>query len=88
MIKKKQERQEKYENSHQKVPKASSQNKKSTLRNLDNNTEIKISFQQKNNGKNNTIPPNSSNFDELYKRLNQRKEKNNLKCYKNIPNFH
>ena len=83
ITKKKQERQEKYENSHQKVPKASSQNKKSTLRNLDNNTEIKISFQQKNNGKNNTIPPNSSNFDELYKRLNQRKEKNNLKCYKN-----
>ena len=83
ITKKKQERYEKYENSNQKVPRASSQNKKSTLRNLDNNTKLEINLNQKNNGKNNTIPINSKNFDELYKRLNQKKEKNNLKCYKN-----
>jgi invasion protein IalB len=49
------------------------------LRNLDNNTKLDININQKNNGKNNTIPVNSKNFDEIYKRLNQKKEKNNLK---------
>ena len=84
ITKKKQERYEKHDNNiNQKVPRASSQNKKSTLRNLDNNTKLDININQKNNGKNNTIPVNSKNFDELYKRLNQKKEKNNLKCYKN-----
>jgi hypothetical protein len=84
ITKKKQERYEKHDNNiNQKVPRASSQNKKSTLRNLDNNTKLDMNINQKNNGKNNTIPVNSKNFEELYKRLNQKKEKNNLKCYKN-----
>ena len=83
--KKKQERQEKYDNSYQKGQRALSQNKKNTLKNIDNNTtEIEINLKPKNNnGKNNTIPVNSVNFDELYKRLNQKKDKNNLRCLKN-----
>ena len=83
ITKKKQERYEKHDSIDQKLPRALSQNKKSNLRNLDNNTKLEINLNEKNKGKNNTLPVNSKNFDELYKRLNQRKEKNNLKSYKN-----
>ena len=83
ITKKKQERYEKHDSIDQKMPRALSQSKKSNLRNLDNNTKLEINSNEKNKGKNNTLPVNSKNFDELYKRLNQRKEKNNLKSYKN-----
>ena len=83
ITKKKQERYERHDSIDQKLPRALSQNKKSNLRNLDNNTKLEINLNEKNKGKNNTLPVNSKNFDELYKRLNQRKEKNNLKSYKN-----
>ena len=87
--KKKQERQEKLQNTQRKRQYSSSPNKNRSMKNNENVINIKQRSSQKkentnskSNSKNNTIPINSKKLDELINRLQNKRDINNLKCLK------
>ena len=87
--KKKQERQEKLQNTQRKRQYSSSPNKNRSMKNIENVINIKQRSSQKkentnskSNSKNNTIPINSKKLDELINRLQNKRDINNLKCLK------
>ena len=87
--KKKQERQEKFQNTQRKRQYSSSPNKNRSMKNNENVINIKQRSSQKkentnskSNSKNNTIPINSKKLDELINRLQNKRDINNLKCLK------